>query len=46
MPSIPASAVGGKGNWQAISATLRQQGYVLHRVGGNFEVRALSGARP
>ncbi len=44
--SIPASPVGGTGNWRAINAPLRQQGYVLHRVGGNFEVRTVSGTRP
>lgn len=44
---IPAQAVGRDGaNWRAINAALRQQGYALHRVGGNFEARALPGARP
>jgi hypothetical protein len=44
---IPAQAVGSGGaNWRAINAALRQQGYALHRVGGNFEARALPGTRP
>ena len=47
-PSIPASAgvSVSAGNWRAINAALRQQGYALHRVGGNFEVHSIAGTQP